>query len=136
MLVNSTLVPLPPSTGKEPAKIYQPYIKADIDMQNPGTEVIVKDTEGNQIASHTSNCKFLNLIITTPSIKPGNKYNIIAGNYTNTFVALEADPGTPKYPSVPSAKEYFSSASSLKQNIVHCYEHYVCHNYYASFLMN
>jgi len=115
---NDTLLELPPPVGKEKGKVYQPYIKVDIDLQLAGTEIIVNDVTGNKVISYTPNSKFSNLLITTPLIKAGDKYNIIAGNYTNTVVALDAEPGTPKCPSVPSAKEYFSSATSLKQNMI------------------
>jgi len=111
--------PLSPPKGLlGPGKIYQPYILTNIDKQEPGTNIIVKDADGNLIVSHTPNVSYGNVLITSPLIKASNKYNIVAGKYTGSAVASEADEGTPENYSVTSAKEYFSSAISLKQNMV------------------
>ncbi len=55
--------------------------------QTAGTEIILKDTNGNTILSHTPPLDFQVVIISCPQLQKGTSYSITVGENTGSFTA-------------------------------------------------
>jgi len=85
---------------EESGKVYQAKIQTSFDTQAADTEIVIKDAEGNVIASFTPIIEFSKILATSPKMVVGETYTIIAGNVIETAVAEAAAEGSVNSPSV------------------------------------
>jgi len=81
---------LPPLMNEEleKATCIQPYVKIKFnELKENGTSIIVKDKEGEILINHKPRAGFKSILFTSPKIKEGETYTIIASNETVTAVA-------------------------------------------------
>jgi len=106
-----------PGGMNEEGTVYQPYIKTSVDSQNAGTQITVKDSNNNVIASYTPNVSYSSILVTSPSMKAGESYTIITGDTSLTATASEAVSGSPDAPSVLSPTDTSVSINTTSDGI-------------------
>eukprot|EP00833_Pecoramyces_ruminatium_P004855 jgi/Orpsp1_1/1178887/evm.model.c7180000067110.1 len=77
--------------GMESGNVYQPNIQTTITSQAAGTEITVKDSNNNVIASFTPINAYSSILVTSPKMVAGQKYTIIAGSSSQTATASSGD---------------------------------------------
>ncbi|OUM61588.1 hypothetical protein PIROE2DRAFT_12369 [Piromyces sp. E2] len=107
----------------ESGSIYQAYIKTSVNSQTAGTEIIVKDSNGNAIISYAPITSYSTILVSSPSLVAGQTYTITTGSDSITATASEADTGSVDPPSVTSPAEALlkknstSNGNSIKFNL-------------------
>jgi hypothetical protein len=102
--------------GGESGSIYQPYIQVTLSTQNAGTQLTVKDSSNNIIASYTPINTYSSVLVTSPKMVSGASYTVIAGNSSQTAVASSPANGTVNAPSITTPGSVSSSSSSASSN--------------------
>jgi len=73
--------------GNETSTVKQAYINITVDNQEAGTQITVKDDDGNTIIEYEPEVAYSKILITTPKLQEGSTYTVIAGTATQTAVA-------------------------------------------------
>jgi len=81
--------PPPPPGMDEEGEVKQGRIQVTIESQEVGTELIVKDKDGKVIISHKPTAAFSKILISTPKLKVGETYTVIAGTETQEATAVD-----------------------------------------------
>jgi len=96
----------------ESGKIYQPYIQTNVNNQNAGTEISVKNSNGDVIVTYTPNTSYSTILVTSPSMVAGESYTIVTGNDSTNAVASEASSGSVDSPSVSTPTDTITKNNS------------------------
>jgi hypothetical protein len=80
--------------------ISQPYIKTSVSSQDANTQITIKDSKDNVIASYTPSVSYSSILISSPAMVSGETYTIIAGENSITATAYEICTDSIKTPSV------------------------------------
>ena len=71
----------------ESGSVKQANIQITVDLQEAGTELTVKDSNGNVIITHKPEASYSKILISTPKLIEGKEYTVIAGTKTETVTA-------------------------------------------------
>ena len=61
----------------------------NVDAQQGGSEIILKDSSGKTLASFTPEKSYNNVVISTPDVKKGSTYTVSAGS-ANTSIKMDS----------------------------------------------
>jgi len=92
-----------PPPFNESGEVYQANIQTSVTAQEAGTEIIIKDSKGNIIASFTPIVGYSTILVTSPKLIVGETYSIVMGDTIETATAVAGAEGTVNSPSISSA---------------------------------
>ncbi|OUM67258.1 hypothetical protein PIROE2DRAFT_5316 [Piromyces sp. E2] len=73
--------------SSEKGTVKQANIHIIVDLQEAGSDIIVKDSDGKIIITHQPENMFSEILISTPKLVEGATYTVVAGNVTTTSTA-------------------------------------------------
>ncbi len=67
----------------------QDSFRVKMSAQEAGTEIVIKDADGNELFSHTSAKSFSSIVFSSPDLQTGEDYTVTAGGKAVTFTQDE-----------------------------------------------